>query len=422
MAKLSCRHVFVVAGVGLLPSLLLAGCQPKPPPVTAPVAINYAQPLPEGQVALQKIPPEQYPDFSKSLAMVNLEDLRKSAQYSLGWLGKPSSRKKYPYLDIDHERALASVRAFIELIDSGAFALAPDAFNRRIADEFEVYQSPDGRGPTYQVLFTGYFTPTYDASPTRGGDFQWPLYKRPKDLVSDAANDSAGRRAADGSVVPYFTRQEIESGALAGDELVWLTSRWNAYVITVQGSARLRMPDGRIMEVGYAGFNGYPYPAVSPALKMVADGLIAKQDLSLETMRRYFEAHPESMDKYLWLNPRTVFFAQVHGGPFGSLNVPVTRLASIATDKDVYPPAMVAFLAVPIPAMDDAFPGRSSTAAQREFAGFLLDQDRGGAIRSAGRCDIYMGIGARAEQTAGHQLNPGKLYYLAVKPGRVGKH
>ena len=221
---------------------------------------------------------------------------------------------------------------------------------------------------------------------------------------------------------PYFTRQEIESGALAGNELVWLANRWNAYVITVQGSARLRLTDGRIMEVGYAGINGYPYPPVSPGQQMIADGVIAKQDLSLETMRRYFDAHPESMDKYLWLNPRTVFFTEVHGGPYGSLNVPVTRLASIATDKDVYPPAMVAFLSVPIPAMDDAFPGGAPMSSQREFAGFLLDQDRGGAIRSAGRCDIYMGIGDRAGQTAGHQLNPGALYYLAGwKPDAGGE-
>ena len=86
----------------------------------------------------------------------------------------------------------------------------------------------------------------------------------------------------------------------------------------------------------------------------------------------------------------------------------MTKLASIATDKDVYPPGMVAFLKVPIPAMENSLPrmGRTSGDAT-EYSGFLLDQDRGGAIRSAGRCDIDMGMGERAEQTAGRQLNPG---------------
>ena len=182
-------------------------------------------------------------------------------------------------------------------------------------------------------------------------------------------------------------------------------------MVTVQGSARLRLADGRIMEVGYAGFNGYPY--ASPGLKLVADGVIPRDKLSFETMRQYFADHPQEMDRYLWINARTVFFKEVHGGPFGSLNVPVTKLASIATDKDVYPPGMPTFMSVPIPAMEPAMPMSGNNG---DFAGFLFDQDRGGAIRSAGRCDIYMGIGQTAEQTAGRQLNPGELYYLAVKP------
>jgi membrane-bound lytic murein transglycosylase A len=122
-------------------------------------------------------------------------------------------------------------------------------------------------------------------------------------------------------------------------------------------------------------------------------------------MRQYFTSHPQAMDKYLWLNARTTFFTQTHGGPYGSLNVPVTAFASIATDKKVYPPGMIAFV--------DA---RASYAGKNLDGRFMLDQDRGGAIRSAGRADIYMGIGQGAEQLSGYQLSPGKLYYLAVKP------
>ena len=107
-------------------------------------------------------------------------------------------------------------------------------------------------------------------------------------------------------------------------------------------------------------------------------------------------------------------------GPYGSLNVPVTAFCSIATDKKVYPAGMLSFVSVPIPTADDRFPGAGSASPTssgdtRPFTGFLLDQDRGGAIRSAGRCDIYMGIGQHAEEISGHQVNPGGLYYLAVK-------
>jgi membrane-bound lytic murein transglycosylase len=82
---------------------------------------------------------------------------------------------------------------------------------------------------------------------------------------------------------------------------------------------------------------------------------------------------------------------------------------------------MVAFLSVPIPA-HAASPSGATTPISRQFDGFLLDQDRGGAIRSAGRCDIYMGIGERAEETSGYQLNPGALYYLAVKTELMGEY
>ena len=408
-------------GIALI--VLAAGCHPKKPLAAQPAmpAIDYTQPLPEGELALRKISPGEYPDFSKALATANVIDLRKSVENSLTYLKRPSSRKKYPYLDISHERATASLEAMLALIDSGAFSQDPARFNQAIADRFEVYQSigapqPDGSGYTRKVLFTGYFTPTYDASLKRGGPYQFPLYNRPTDLRTDEGGETAHRQLPDGSLGPYPTRQEIESGTLAGNELVWLTSRWNAYVITVQGSARLRLPDGRIMEVGYAGNNGRDY--ASPALKMVADGVIDRKNLNFESMRQYFAQHPEAMDKYLWANPRTVFFTEVHGGPFGSLNVPVTRFASIATDKSVYPPAMPAFLSVPMPAgLQNAPASTAMGGSGSQYDGFMLDQDRGGAIRSAGRCDIYMGIGNSAEQTAGQQLNPGKLYYLAVKPG-----
>jgi peptidoglycan lytic transglycosylase A len=396
---------------------LLAGCRSAP---VAEKKIDYTAPLPEGELALRKIDPSQYPDFSAALGAMNIDDLRRSVDHSLEYFSRHGSERGYPYLDIPHDRAAASLRAFRGLLDH---LPPPGQFNATVAQTFDVYQSigapsPDGPGYTGKVLFTGYFTPTYDASMTRGGPYQWPLYKRPADLITDVTGEREGRRATDGSLAPYLTRQQIESGGLAGQELVWLTSRWNAYVVTVQGSGRLRLPDGRIYEVGYAGTNGREY--TSPGAQMIADGVLASDQLNFRTIKQYFATHPEAMDKYLWLNQRTVFFTETPGGPFGALNVPVTKFASIATDKKVYPAGMVAFVSVPIPAGPPA-PGATQATATRPFDGFLLDQDRGGAIRSAGRADIYMGIGDKAEDTSGYQLNAGSLYYLAVKTELMGK-
>jgi len=74
---------------------------------------------------------------------------------------------------------------------------------------------------------------------------------------------------------------------------------------------------------------------------------------------------------------------------------------------------MMAFLSVPVP--PSALQRLPAMSASSQLDAFMLDQDRGGAIRSAGRCDIYMGIGQSAEQMSGRQLNAGALYYLAIK-------
>jgi membrane-bound lytic murein transglycosylase A len=398
---------------------IATGCRQAPPPKS----LDFARELPAGQLALRKLSPAEYPDFG--VMQTDPAALAKSIAYSLQYLEHPSSRRFFPYLDITHERAVATLKELARL-NAGRFATQ---WNQQVRDRFEVYQSigaPSADGPGYsgEVLFTGYFTPIYEASLVRTGPYQWPLYKRPVDLASDETGEAVYRRQmppggkapqtspGTPTVAPvvsagYYDRRQIEEGSLlAGQELVWLRSRWEAYVVTVQGSARLRLTDGRTYEIGFAGTNGHPY--VSIGTRMVADGAIAKDQLSLQGIGRYFDEHPQAMDRYLWLNPRTTFFTERRGGPFGKLNVPVTSFASIATDKEVYPRAMPAYVVAPV--------ARAGDGAARSFRGFMLDQDAGGAIRSAGRCDIYMGVGPTAEQLAGRQLAPGQLYYLAIKP------
>jgi membrane-bound lytic murein transglycosylase A len=404
-------------------SLLLAACgckPPAPPQPPPPQKIDYAAELPPGQLALRKLSPGEYPDFSAAILAFNVKDLSKAIDNSLVYLNAPSSKAFFPYEDIDHDRALATLRALKQVIETESNRAPLDGgrhFDATVKNTFEVYKSigaPDPAGGRYteQVLFTGYFTPIYNASLTRQGPYQFPLYKRPADLQLDANGEHATRKTPQGTQVPYYTRQQIEQEhALDGQELVWLANRFNAYVITVQGSARLRLPDGRIYEVGYNGNNGYDY--TSPGRKMLADGVITKDQLTLHGLRNYFAAHPEAMDKYLSLNLRYIFFTERPGGPFGSLNVPVTTFATIATDKAVYPRAMPAFLAAPVP---------SPTDGATAFRGLMLDQDTGGGIRASGRCDIYMGVGESAERLAGEELDAGELYYLALKPELVPQH
>ncbi len=370
----------------------------KPPP-----AKDYGKPLPPGALALRKIDPRDYPDFGRGFE--NRAGLEQAIRHSLAYLAKPSSHKYFPYGDITHERAVKSLERFLDVL---AAARSPEELNRAVREQFEVYQSVgcDDMGTVY---FTGYYCPIFEGRKQKEGPFRYPLYSLPPDLVKDEEGQALGRRLPDGRIEPrYPTRREIEQGRLLdGLEIAYLKSAFEAYVVTVQGSAKLRLADGSIFEVGYAGNNGHNYTPI--AMAMVNDGVIRRDEVSLQTLLRYFREHPEQTYHYCWKNDRYVFFREAPGGPYGSLNVPVTPFRSLATDKQVFPRACLAFVTANLPTTSGTSP------TQAPYATFALDQDTGGAIRAAGRCDIFMGVGPSAEAIAGRTGSEGALYYLFAR-------
>lgn len=385
-----------------------AGCQ-KPEAAMEPFEPekNYSQPLPPGAVALRKLAsPADYPDFSR--AFYGRAGLEEAIRNSLAYLAKPSSQQFFPYGDISHDRAVSSLEAFLDLLHE---AESPEELNEAIRDRFEVYQSIgcDEQGTVY---YTGYYCPIFDGRMQPDGRFRYPLYGLPPDLVKDEAGRTLGRRGPDGSLDTYDTRREIEeSGRLKGLEIAWLADPFEAYVVTVQGSAKLLQEDGSLYELGYAGNNGHEYTSVGQAL--VADGQIPADELSLQAMIQFFHDHPEQVQPYCWRNERYVFFREAPGGPFGSINVPVTSLRTIATDKEVFPRACLAFV-------DTQIPNRTEGQVRSvPFQTFMLDQDTGGAIRAAGRCDVFMGVGPEAEALAGRTGHEGALYYIFVRPDQM---
>jgi membrane-bound lytic murein transglycosylase A len=380
---------------------IITGCQR---PAVKP---EYDRPLPPGELALRRITnPYEIPDFTT--ACYNMAWMRRATDNSLNYLGKPSSRQFFPYGQITHQHAVDSLKAFRQLIDSG---LRGPQLNDAIVREFDVYVSVgcDYRGT---VLFTGYYTPIFDGSPTATGRFQCPLYKQPDDLVKDSFGQIRGRRTAGGRIVPYPPRAEIESSnMLKGKELVWLSDPFEAYIAHVQGSAKLRMPDGRLATVGYAANNGHEYHSV--AKELVKDGRIGREQMSLSAMIDYFKKHINQVAAYTRRNPRFVFFRNQRGAPRGSLNEPVTTMRTIATDKSIYPRGCLALVSTTLPRM---IGGR---VFRDPYCGFALDQDTGGAIRAPGRCDVYMGVGETAGKLAGQTYQEGRLYYLFLK--RAGR-
>ena len=389
--------------VGLLSITgLIVGCRTTRPVETH--VLDYSRPLPPGQLALRKITdPAEIPDFSG--AWQDLDSLKRAIANSLDYLAKPSSDQYFPYGDINHNRVVKSLESFRKLVDSGARG---SEINALIRTTFDVYTSVgcDDKGT---VLFTGYYTPIFNGSSQRTDRFRYPLYSMPDDLVKGPDGQTLGRREGDGRITTYPPRATIDqTGMLKGHELAWLADPFEVYIAHVQGSVKLRMPDGQIVTASYAANNGQDYVSVNEAL--VSDGKIEKDRISLAAMIDYFKQHPDQVEHYTQLNPRYVFFRIGDTTPHGSLNEPVTTMRTIATDKSIFPRAALAFISTTLPQ------GTSAAASTRPFTGFALDQDTGGAIRAAGRCDVYMGEGDQAGQLSGQTYQEGRLYYLFLKP------
>lgn len=404
-------RIAFLAGSLVIACSLLPGCaKPAEEPTPLIVEKDYSAPLPPGAIGLRKITdPSRIPDFSPAYHLQL--GLDRAAERSLHYLAKPSSNKYFPYgpnREIPHQRVVRSLEVFRQTL---AQAEGPDQLDRLIRRRFEVWESVgcDGQGT---VLFTGYYCPIFDARLQPDAEFKYPLYRLPDDLVKDEEGNCLGRSAAGGAddiVSPtyYDRRQIVSSGVLAGKELCFLRNPFEAYIVTVQGSAKLRLQDGSYFEIGYVANNGHEYVSIGKLL--VDDGKIPPDELSLARMIRFFDEFPNEVRYYTNQNPRYVFFEPRVGGPFGSLNEPVTPYRTIATDKEVYPRACLAFMQTRLPGYEG---GR---IVEHAYHSFCLDQDTGGAIRAPGRCDVFLGTGDAVGELAGRTLSEGKLYYLFVK-------
>ena len=386
--------------------MLVAGCQRDT--VEEPEGPDYSRQLPPGASALRLVTdPSRMPDLTEAYRRLRQYDqfFFDGVEQSLSWFGKPSSRQYFPFEGITHEQQIATLHAMRELMRT---ATDEYEFADTIRSRFDVYESV-GYNNEGIVLFTGYYAPIFNASRERTAEFQYPLYSRPDDLVTDpASGEPRGRRTADGSVVPYHTRRQIEeSNMFAGNEIVWLRDYLSAYIIQVNGSAKLRMPDGSYMYIGYAGKTDRPYTGLGRM--MVDEGHISPNNLSLPAIRAHFRSHPEQVIELIRRNESFVFFAEYDESiwPAGSLGVQVTEEATLATDKRIYPRGGVVLVDTNAVTL---------SRGQRRFFQFMLDQDTGGAIQAPGRADIFMGIGETAEILAGGQYAEGRLYYFFLKP------
>lgn len=377
-------------------ALLAPACKSKP---------DYGRPLPPGAPALIELRPgEKRPDFASEFA--RRDEILPALERSIAWSRSKHAAQFFPKEGITLERSLASLERFREVLQHAA---TEQEFRAIVEEEFTIYKSAGWDAKGGGVLYTAYCTPILQGSRSKSPGYGYPLYALPPDLVKGKDGEILGRKLADGSLEPYPTRAVIEANhVLDGQELelAWLADPLDAYIAHVNGSAIVALPDGQELRLGYAGKNGHEYTSLGAEL--VKDKKLKADEVSLQRIREWGRQNPVELEKYMARNASYVFFTPIEGNPRGCLNFEVTPRRSIATDKDLFPRAALCFV--------ESKPGQKQT-----YASFTLDQDRGGAIRTAGRADIYLGIGAEAEREAGRTRVEGQLYYFFLKPEALAR-
>ncbi len=207
-------------------------------------------------------------------------------------------------------------------------------------------------------------------------------------------------------VVPFYSRAEIGTGKspLAGNELLWVDDPVELFILQVQGSGRVRLPDGSEVAVGYADQNGHPYRSLGG--RLIKMGVLTREDVTLTRIRDWLAANPEETTALLNSNPSYIFFTQRDAaleGPLGSLGVALTPERSVAVDPAYIPLGLPVWLDATLP---------DGTLLQR----LAFAQDTGGAIKGPVRADLFIGRGTEAGRLAGEMKQRGRLYVLLPKP------
>jgi membrane-bound lytic murein transglycosylase A len=229
----------------------------------------------------------------------------------------------------------------------------------------------------------------------------WPDEVPPAERTG---NPPLGRFDETGRHVPYYDRAAIEDGALAGKglEIAWAADPVEFFFLQIQGSGLLRLPDGSLMRIGYAGQNGRGYVGIGSLMRergLIGDGP-GQYPGSMQGIMRYIRENPEAGRALMRENPSWVFFREVVGdGPYGSLNVPVRAGSSVATDP--------AFITLGAPVWLDL----DNDVAD----GLWIAQDTGGAIKGANRFDTFWGNGPEARTIAGGMSSRGQALILLPK-------
>jgi membrane-bound lytic murein transglycosylase A len=281
---------------------------------------------------------------------------------------------------------------------------------------FEAHYAPHRiEGSAAPGLVTGYYEPVVRGSRVSGRSFRIPVYRRPDDLVALTPDTMRARfndqltamRRSGAELVPYFSRAEIEAGALEGSdlELLYLDDPVELFYMQVQSSGLVHLADGTTTRLSYAGKNGHPYTSIGRLL--IECGEIAAEAMSMDAVKAWLRADRERGRRLMQQNRSYVFFRELWAdeaeqGPVGAEGVALTEGRSLAVDPSYHALGTPIFVAAP----------ELADEAGKPLRRLMIAQDVGSAIRGPERGDIFWGTGERVGGTAGSTCHAAHFFIL----------
>lgn len=302
-----------------------------------------------------------------------------------------------PVLQQRQDKSLLATGADWAGVCAEAAQVQPGSAAAFFRDRFDWVRVGEGK-----AFATGYYIPETTGSRVPAPGYAVPVYRTPPDLVRCTRTDGTigrGRIDQTGACVPYYSRAEIEDGALTGRglELAWVSDPVELFFIEIQGSGELRLPDGSVMRIGYDNQNGRDYVAIGRLLK--DRGILPPGGANMQAIKDWIRANPDQGRALMRENPSYIFFRELTGPPLGSMGLPITPHGTVAADPNFTPLGAPIFLSLDRP----------------EASGFWVAQDVGGAIKGPNRFDTFWGGGPEATATAGGMSASGQALILLPK-------
>ena len=270
------------------------------------------------------------------------------------------------------------------------------------SDNFELYKVTTEKSDT--GLLTGYYEASLNGSKKKHGKYSYPVYKVPKDLIEvklssiypELSKYRLRGRLDGNKLIPYFKRKDAKQ--LDADVICYVDDKISLFFLEVQGSGRIILDNNKTIYVGYADQNGYKYRSIGKY--MIDKGYIKKEDISMQSIRKFLETHPNKRDEILNYNKSMVFFREKNKPATGALGIVLTPMRSIAVDRSKIPLGGMYFF---------------KADTKKDLKGAVFAQDVGGAIKGAIRADLFCGYGDKAEKLSGSLKAPLKLWIFLPK-------